>query len=179
MTMTEETYFWLLKHRGRNGLALWGAKGASSALPGMLSLGNAIISTPSGKKLPEALRIISVDTTKAKDQYHYRLQLASQEETRGMAGCAYLHAETGIDYVAQVLAEQKQLNERGQEEWVNVHQRANHLFDAEILAAACVEMEFPGGGLRLLAEYLKRKSDSVGQSEKPKQAIATSNWMKR
>jgi phage terminase large subunit GpA-like protein len=151
MTMTEETYFWLLKNRGRGGVALWGTKGSSSAMPGMLSLGNAIMSTPSGKKLPGALRLLSVSTEKAKDQYHYRLQLATKKESRDLPGAAFLHADTGTDYVAQILAEQKQLNDRGGEEWVNIHQRANHLLDAEVLAAACVEMEFPGGGLRLLA----------------------------
>jgi len=52
------------------------------------------------------------------------------------------------------------LNDKGHEEWVNPHQRPNHLLDAEILAAACVEMEFPGGGLRLLAGYLKSREMS-------------------
>jgi len=157
MTMTEETYFWLLKNRGRGGVALWGTKGASSAMPGMLSLGNAIMSTPAGKKLPAALRILSVDTAKAKDQFHYRLQLAGMEESRGLPGAAFLHAGTGTDYAAQILAEEKRVNERGGEEWINVHQRANHLLDAEILAAACVEMEFPGGGLRLVAAAQNRR----------------------
>ena len=176
MTMTEETYFWLLKNRGREGIPVWGTKGSSTTLPGMLSLGNAIMSTPSGKKLPGALRILSVDTERAKDQYHYRLQLATNPETRNLPGAAFLHADTGADYVAQILAEQKQLNEKGQEEWVNVHGRPNHLFDADILAGACVEMEFPGGGLRLLAERAR-----IQQKGKPASAppIVRSKWMTR
>jgi hypothetical protein len=92
-----------------------------------------------------------VDTTKAKDQFHWRLKLAGKDDTRALPGAAFLHAATGADYVAQILAEEKQRDEKGNEDWVNVHQRPNHLLDAEILAAACVEMEFPGGGLRLLA----------------------------
>jgi phage terminase large subunit GpA-like protein len=151
MTMTEETYFWLIKNRGRGGAAIWGTKGSSSAMPGMLNLGSGIVSTPSGKKLPEALRILSVDTSKAKDQYHFRLQLASKDDTRDLPGAAFLHAGTGTDYAAQILAEEKQIDEKGREEWINVHNRPNHLFDAEILAGVCAEMEFPGGGLRLLA----------------------------
>jgi phage terminase large subunit GpA-like protein len=155
MTMTEETYFWIIKNRGRGGCALWGTKGSNTPLAGMLSLGSAITSTPSGKKIPEGLRILSVDTAKAKDQYHYRLKMASIDETKGLPGAAFLHAGTGQDYAAQILAEEKQLNDKGHEEWVNPHQRPNHLLDAEILAAACVEMEFPGGGLRLLAGMMK------------------------
>lgn len=156
MTMTEETYFWLVKNRGRHGVSLWGTKGSSVNLPGMLSLGNAIFSTPAGKKLPQALRLLMVDTDKAKDQYHYRLKLAADEDTRSLPGAAFLHAGTGDDYAAQILAEEKQLDERGREVWINAHGRPNHLFDAEILAAACMEMEFPGGGLRLIADRLTK-----------------------
>ncbi len=155
MTMTDETYLWVLRHRGRGGVALWGTKGASSAMPGMLKLGAEVLMTSRGKKLPAGLRVLSVDTTKAKDQFHYRLQLAAGPDTRELPGATFLHAGTGSDYAAQILAEEKQRNEKGHEEWVNVHQRPNHLLDAEILAAACVEMEFPGGGLRLIADAMK------------------------
>jgi phage terminase large subunit GpA-like protein len=166
MTMTEETYFWLVKNRSRGGVALWGTKGSSSAQPGMLSVGSGIVATPSGKKLPEALRILIVDTEKAKDQYHFRLKLAANDDTRGLPGAAFLHADTGSDYVGQILAEEKQLDEKGRESWVNVHQRPNHLFDAEVLCAACVEMEFPGGGLRLIADMAqKQKSVAVKRSQ--------------
>jgi len=176
MTMTEETYYWLLKNRGRGGVAVWGTKGASNPLPNMLRLGESIMSTPSGKKLPAALRLLHIDTSKAKDQYHYRLQLATAEDTRHLPGAAFLHSGTGSDYSAQILAEEKQLDEKGAEEWVNLHQRPNHLFDAEILAGACVEMEFPGGGLRLIAERLRQQA-ADRQKEKP--VIARSAWMKR
>jgi phage terminase large subunit GpA-like protein len=184
-----EVYYWLVKNRGRGGVALWGSKGSSSNMPGMLSVGNAIISTPSGKKLPDVLRLIMVNTDKAKDQYHYRLQLASKDETRSLPGAAFLHADTGVDYAAQILAEQKQLNDKGHEEWVNVHQRPNHLLDADLLAMACVEMEFPGGGLRLLAPHLQKKPetrsrpqniDSDGdRGSRPRTNFSRPSWMNR
>jgi phage terminase large subunit GpA-like protein len=182
MTMTEETYFWILKNKGRGGLALWGTKGSSTALPGMLSLGPGIVSTPAGKKLPEALRILSIDTDKAKDQYHYRLQLAAKEDTRSLPGAAFLDVGTGEDYVQQILAEEKQQDEKGRESWVNTHSRANHLLDAEVLAAACVEMEFPGGGLRLLAgkrpEAVKAKPKD--REERPTNAAyERPGWLNR
>ena len=164
MTMTEETYFWLIRNRGRAGIQLCGTKGASNPLPDMVSLGSGIISTPSGKKLPEILRILSVDTGKAKDQYHFRLNLAAEADTRDLPGAAFLHAGTGSDYVAQILAEEKRVDEKGWEEWVNIHQRPNHLFDAEILAAACTEMGFPGGGLRLYAPRPKSATQTGGPS---------------
>jgi len=160
MTMTEEAYYWLLNNRGRGGVALWGAKGSSNPLPGMLNVGNEIMSTPGGKKLPDGLRLIIVDTNKAKDQFHYRLQLASKQETRDLPGAAFLHSATGGDYTAQILAEKKQVDEHDREIWTNEHDRPNHLFDAECLAGACVEMEFPGGGLRLLAELAKQMDEN-------------------
>jgi phage terminase large subunit GpA-like protein len=163
MSMTEETYYWLIKNRGRGGISVWGTKGASNPLPGMLSLGSAIMSSPSGKKLPGALRVLSVDTAKAKDQFHYRLSLSAKDDTRHLPGAAFLHSATGSDYAAQILAEQKQITDKNVEEWVNIHKRPNHLFDAEILAGACVEMEFPGGGLRLLSGAGRTVSRSGGR----------------
>ena len=174
MTMTDETYLWLIRNRGRGGVALWGTKGSSSSLPGMLRIGNEVLSTSRGRKLPAGLRILSVDTEKAKDQLHYRLQLAAKPETRSLPGAAFLHADTGPDYVAQILAEEKRRNEKGHEEWVNVHGRPNHLLDAEILAAACVEMEFPGGGLRLVTATSRKP-----QQHEPVRPSAASGWMTR
>ncbi len=161
-TMTEETYFWLIKNRGRGGVALWGTKGASNPLPCMLRLGEGLTSTPNGKKLPGGLRIISVDTQKAKDQFHYRLGLAAE----GLPGGAYLHSETGADYAAQINAEVKEIDPKGREIWTNPHGRPNHLLDADLLSCACAEMEFPGGGIRLIAEAMKRRENEQAQAPK-------------
>lgn len=174
MTMTAETYYWLAKNMGRGGLALWGAKGSNSALPYMLAVGQPILSTPDGKKLTRALRLIMIDTDKAKDQYHFRLDLAANPETRDLPGAAFLHRDAGSDYAAQILAEEKQLID-GKEQWVNVHSRPNHLLDADIYAAACVEMEFPGGGLQLIAEAAKQREQAKPETKKI--AVVRSSWM--
>lgn len=165
MTMTEETYFWIIQNM-RRGISIWGTKGSSHPLPGMLSVGNAILSAPSGKKLPQILRLLSVDTEKAKDQFHYRLKLASHPETRSLPGAAFLHVETSADYSSQILAERKEIDEKGREIWTNPHSRPNHLLDAEVLASACVEMEFPGGGLRLLSRRNKQENPDLSEEEK-------------
>ena len=156
----------LRANKGRGGLALWGTKGSSKNLPGMMSVGNGIVSTPSGKKLPEALRLLMIDTDKMKDQYHYRIKMAADPETRELPGAAFLHSATGEDYAAQVLAEEKQLDDKGRDVWTNVHGRPNHLFDADLLSMAGVEMEFPGGGLRLVAEYLRRQKEAMAMRSK-------------
>lgn len=184
MTMTEQAYFWILKNRGRGGVQVWGSKGASNPIDGnMLKLGPEIVSTARGKKLPGGLRILSIDTEKAKDQFHYRLSMAANPETRSMPGAAFLHSKVGMDYVAQILAEEKKIDDKGREAWVNPHQRPNHLLDCEILAAACVEMEFPGGGLRLIAERMKQQEQETAardnaQQSRPQQAGRT-GWFNR
>ena len=72
---------------------LWGTKGSSSALPGMLNLGNGDhVHAQPGRNCPRPSGPAPIDTEKAKDQYHYRLQLAAKAETRDLPGAAFLHA---------------------------------------------------------------------------------------
>jgi phage terminase large subunit GpA-like protein len=152
MTMTDETYLWILKNRGRRGVSIWGTKGSSKPVADNIELGKKdIMITSTGRKLPGALRVLLIDTHAMKDKYHCRLGQAIDTDTRMLPGSGFLHFNTGADYAAQIVAEKKELNEKGHEEWTNPHQRPNHLLDAEIIAAACVEFKFPGGGLRLLA----------------------------
>lgn len=176
MTMTDEIYYWLLRNRGRGGVSVWGTKGASAPLPDTLRIGNEILSTTAGKKLPTAIRIISIDTHKLKDQYHNALQLATSEDTRLLPGAAFLHSGVSGDYASQILAEEKIKDEKGWEEWVNVHQRPNHLFDAEGLCRVCTDMQFPGGGLRLM---IAANYDQVEKEASKNQLVARSKWMNR
>jgi phage terminase large subunit GpA-like protein len=147
LSMTEETEIWIREHLLAGGCRIWGTKGASRPLAGMLSLGIARDKTPSGKPLPGGLQIISLNTDKLKDMFHYRLQQAIE----GNPGGAYLHAATEKTYVAHILAEEKRVDRKtGAETWVRIKRR-NDLLDCECMAAACVDPEWPGGGLNLLS----------------------------
>jgi len=152
MSSTEETYWWLRDNGTGRGARVWGTKGSSRALAGKLQLGKPLDKTPSGKPLPGGLRIISVDTEKMKDAYHYHLARAIDDLPQG----AYLHAATGADYADQILAEEKQITEKGIEEWVQIR-TDNHLLDCECLALLCADPEFPGGGINILAAELQRQ----------------------
>ena len=153
ISMTEETYWWLRKNATGRGCRVWGTKGSSRPLAGKLNIGKALERTPSGQPIPGGLRIILIDTMKAKDAYHYHLQRAVEKLPQG----AYLHKDTGRDYASQILAEEKQTNQKGAEEWVQ--KRAdNHLFDCECLAMSCADPEWPGGGIHLFGQ--------TGRSEK-------------
>lgn len=156
MTMTDETYFWLVKNRGRGGVSLWGTKGASTPLSEMVEASKTPIKDIKGKKLTAALVLLIINTSPLKEQFHRRLDLSAAPESRHLPEAAFLHQDTGPEYAAQILAEQLVTTDKGAE-WVNEHQRANHLFDAEILASACAEMSFPGGGLRLIGRPTEEK----------------------
>ena len=145
MSMTEETYWWLRKNAIGRGCRVWGTKGSSRPLAGKLSLGKPLDKTPSGKAIPGGLQIVSLDTLKLKDALHYSLEQAVE---RGHMA-AYLHSETNRHYAKQILAEEKRLNDKGVEEWVQTR-RDNHLLDCECLAMIVADPEWPTGGIHLL-----------------------------
>lgn len=143
-TMTEQTYFWIRKNGIGRGCRIWGTKGASNPVPGKIRPGSVIDKTPSGKPLVGGLQLIMLDPNELKDMYHYRLdQAKSQGEQSG-----YLHSKVGMDYARQVTAEEKRIDEKGAQVWVEIR-RDNHLLDAECLAQACAEPNWPGGGVNL------------------------------
>lgn len=149
ISMTEAAYWWLVTNVPKavsQGRGIWGTKGASHTIPGAFKLGEELLKTPSGKRLPHWLRLVLIDTQFMKDQYHFHLNQAANADPRG----AYLHAETGKDYVRQILAEEKRKNRKGVEEWVRIRQD-NHLLDAEILAMSLAHYQWPGGGVNLVS----------------------------
>lgn len=170
LSMTEETYWWLRYNATGRGCRVWGSKGSSRPLAGKISIGKPLDKTPSGKYIPGGLQIISLDTGKLKDAFHYRLNQATEQ----LPQAAYLHAETRSDYAAQILAEEKQLDKRGIEKWVQI-KTDNHLLDCECLCAACADPEWPGGGVNLLMP-LNQDDD---HSDDPIVGIARSGWMQR
>lgn len=146
ISMTEETELWLMDNGRGRGCRVWGTKGAATTLKSVLKAGKPLIQTPSGKPLRGGLQIISLDSDKLKDMYHYHLDLAIEEQPRG----AYLHVGMDEVYADQILAEEKQVDRKtGKETWVQT-KKDNHLLDAETIAFACAHWEWPGGGVNLM-----------------------------
>jgi len=143
-SMTEETYWWLVRNMGR-GVPIWGTKGASHPIPGRFKKGPGLLKTPSGKPLPHWFSIITIDTARMKDSYHYAIEQAVKEMPRA----AYLHSETGKDYALQIMAEEKRLSKSGVFQWVKV-KADNHLFDAEVLCMSVAHPDWMGGGVNLM-----------------------------
>ncbi|OPY90598.1 MAG: Phage terminase large subunit (GpA) [Syntrophaceae bacterium PtaU1.Bin231] len=147
LSRTEEVYFWLRSNGIGRGCRCFGTKGSSHPLGGYFKYSKPIDKTPSGKSLGTGLQLVMLDTSKLKDAFFFRLNNA----ITGGPHAAYLHSETGVDYVRQILAEEKRRDRRGVEEWVRVR-KANHLLDAEVLAMACADPAWPGGGVNLLPD---------------------------
>ena len=164
ISMTEETELWLIDNGTGRGARVWGTKGSSRPLATMLSIGKARERTPSGKPLPGGLQIISLNTERFKDNLHYRLGLAIEKEPGG----AYLHSETDMQYVRHITAEEKRLDGKGVQSWVKIGSRRNDLLDCECMAAACVDPEWPGGGLNLLrrADVAKQRANAAPEKQR-------------
>jgi phage terminase large subunit GpA-like protein len=160
-TLTEQAYYWLRKNGAGRGCQCFGTKGASHPLAGKVHAGKRLDQTPSGKAIPGGLQIILLDTDAWKNAYHYRLRQAIDGGAMG----AYLHADVGADYAKQIMAEELRINQKGLQEWVRVNP-SNHLLDAELLAMAVADPEWPGGGVNILSivkdkETEKRRAAAV------------------
>ncbi len=143
--MTEDSYWWLKDNANGRGCRVWGTKGSSRPLTGMLQVGEPLYRTPSGKPLPDGLRIIGIDTNKFKSLLHARFKNAIEQQPRG----SFLHRATEKTYFDHIATEGLQ-DIKGVETWVKTGSGRNDLLDASVLALACVHREWPGGGVEEL-----------------------------
>jgi|LGOV01.1.fsa_nt_gb phage terminase large subunit GpA-like protein len=174
VTMTEEVYFWIRNNMGR-GCALFPVKGSSNALQGRMKIGKVLDETPSGKPLQGGMRLLLIDTNKAKDAYHYSVTQAICDGTKA----AYFHKKTGKDYFSQIRAEQK-VKKKGKIVW-HAFKKDNHYFDADCIALTLAEPDCPGGGVHLVADDTERRStDIVDQDgQRGRYRSVQSKWMSK
>lgn len=160
VSLTEVTYNWLRKNQRGRGCKVWGVKGQSELRgPETIRLGKYMDSTPAGKRLEGGLQLVLVDTFKLKTAFRARLNAAVEDDRASRP--AYLHADTGLEYARQVLAEELVVDDKGAESWVNTFNRPNHLLDCEVGCMALADPEWPGGGVNLL----RPANDTAQQSE--------------
>ena len=146
---TEEIYQWI-RNNGRG--VVWGTKGSSrpqfqKVMPRTLekmARGN--------RPIPGGLVLYLLDVDKFKEAIHFRLGRKDGDSQR-----FFLHAQTGIDYARQILAEEKRRDRRGKTEWKQIR-RDNHLLDCEVMAAACADSEW-APGLTTVARMVKQRAE--------------------
>lgn len=142
LTRTEEIYeFCRAKGKG----VIFACKGASRPQFARVMPPRPLDVMPHSKKLIRGgLELRLIDVNEFKKTFHWRLTRRAShtdEAGRQIPGESQritLHAETGIDYAQQILAEELRRTRGGKVEWVQIR-RDNHLLDCENLAAACAD----------------------------------------
>lgn len=140
-TMTQEAYDYLA---ARGGNVAYGYKGSSRPMAQRMK-GEIIGRYPGSKRpIPGAgVKLWVVDSGYYKDLLSNALGLPG-----GTPGCVYLHAETGVDFAAQIASEEKRRDKRGIMRWEHVRGQ-NHYLDCTIMASCLVD-PMCLGGLRAL-----------------------------
>lgn len=88
-------------------------KGPSLILSGIFAVGAGIVSTGSEEKLPEALRLIMIDTRTAEDQHPLPDEQGNTSGAVNLLGIVFFCSSIDDDYIAQVPNEEKEIDEIG------------------------------------------------------------------
>jgi phage terminase large subunit GpA-like protein len=165
ISRTEEMYQYLRKVRPNT---IYGVKGESKDRLKRISVSVIDKMPSSGKAIPGGLALRLLDVNQFKDLIHFRLDRGVDPETgQPQSQRFYLHAETGADYVKQLLAEQKEWDPRRKKTaWVR-KRKANHYLDCEVYAAACADPEWTPS-LQMLAAALEKTVPEASAAQ-PKQ----------
>ena len=160
---TEEIYQWLRKQPAGSAQRVFGTKGAThiKSLAAKRIKITKIDTLPSSQKLiPGGLELRLLDSSQYKGLIHFRLgrKEATLEEP-AQTQRFYVHADTGLDYVKQLLSEEWRMGKGKKYEWKQTYYQ-NHLLDCEAIAAACADAEWLPS-LKMMAQYLKQKKNRV------------------
>jgi phage terminase large subunit GpA-like protein len=95
---------------------------------------------PKGKPILGGITLLNLDTNAFKDAIHYRLEIE-----KGKPGRFSFNKDTGRDFIAHLLSEEKRVDFRtGKSSWIKVRGK-NHWLDATVIAYALADPEFAGG----------------------------------
>lgn len=161
-TKTEEIMTWI-RENGQG--VVHGIKGMSR--PSGAKIKHSIIDKMPGAKgglIPGGMSLWLLDTLQLKDTFFWRLS-NGDDDPQPM----HLHAKTGKDYAAHLLAEEKQRNKNGKYYYVQV-KKDNHLLDASIYAHAAADFQWLGG-VKILSSPVGiinlEKNNATGKWELP------------
>ena len=151
-TRTEEIYHWVRYHsRG----ICFATKGASRPQLTRVKYSKIDRFPRKDVPIPGGLELRILDSHQFKALIHWRME-RGKEESQHFS----LNAETGLDYVRQLLAEELQRGRNNQTSWKKIR-RDNHLLDCECLAAACADNEW-APSLKLIAHSMPVENENRG-----------------
>lgn len=171
---TEEIYQWLRKQPTGAAQKIFGTKGAThiKSLAAKRIKITKIDTLPSSQKLiPGGLELRLLDSSQYKGLIHFRLgrkEATLEEPVQSQR--FYVHAETGLDYVKQLLSEEWRMGKGRRYEWKQVYYQ-NHLLDCEAIAASCADAEWLPS-LQMMAAYLKQQKNP-GAAQTGRRVIST------
>lgn len=176
---TEEAYEWL---RNQPPGRVYGTKGSSHKYAMVKKIKVSRIDTlPSSNKIiPGGLELRIIDVDAYKELIHWRLERKDADTEKGTPAESqrfYIHAETGNDYVRQLLSEERHRDRRNVVSWKKVFWQ-NHLLDCEVIAAACADNEWLPS-LKMVAAYIKTQKERKEQTiekNKHEQKIKIERW---
>lgn len=161
-TRTEEIYQWIRRQPpGR----VYGTKGATHKQIQRIRVSIIDKLPRSNKPIPGGLELRLLDTDQFKGLIHWRLERKEGETQRFL-----LHADAGMDYAQQLLAEELCRDRRGKSYWRKIR-AANHLLDCECLAAACADSEWLPS-LKMLAAYLREQKDPSVKTKEGRRVLS-------
>lgn len=162
---TEETYEWIRKN-GRN--VAFGIKGASRAQVKKVTPRVIDRMRRKNKPIPGGITLYFLDTAQFKEAFWWRMGRKFQADDDGPAETQHItmHADMGMDYVRQILAEEKQRDRKtGKIKWVPVR-ADNHLLDCEVYSDACADPEWMPSLSSLIRSRKKKKKANKGGGER-------------
>lgn len=164
LTMTEEIYQFLRDMRRKyldRGEVLFGVKGSSHRQ--MIRVKTTTIDKfpHTGKAIPGGLKIKLLDTASYKLLIHQRLSRTDEETQR-----FYVDADTGMDYVNELLAEELIKTRKGRHIWRKIRPN-NHALDAEVYAASCADGEWIPSFKMLIPRFRELLARPAGENVQP------------
>lgn len=131
-SQTEETKNWLYERESRE--LIYGTKGASRRQ-------DQVVKARTIGRDPDApARYQTPITIRHMDTDYLKCQIMARMHRGAEMAPMWLHAGTGEDYVRQICSEKQIVDKQGRVTWEE--HGANHLFDAEVIAAACAHVDW-------------------------------------
>lgn len=160
-SMTMQVYRWLLSIPPRR---IYPTKGMSHRRPGEYVYFRDIDKTPQGKPLKGRLKLHFIDT------HAFKLLLLDHHIKEGSSEPLWLHKDTGIEYVEQLLAEQLEQDPKTKKEkWVR--RGENHWLDCAVGHLAMTSLQWRPS-LHRYAHILARRHTSSQDARPEIQADA-------
>lgn len=145
-TKTEEIKEWIKRFGKNRVFAVKGASNKQEATVRKTTVGL----KKKGKPIPGAMDLFTLDTDKLKRIFLSNFNVADQDDEKigvtdqaledmSMKKTVSLHADTGMDYAMQILAEEERIDPKTKKRSFVQVRHDNHLLDCEVYAAAAAD----------------------------------------